>query len=197
MQNESETEWVTIAEAARRMGIDVRQARRYADKLIGTEDRTGQDTVPSRVLLSSMVSLREKNSNLKILVGHRTGQGMTGQDTVLKSVLPHSNDSAPSFTETDVLKSELERLQSEREKDAQELTFLRTQLEAKDKQLEAHTTAESELRRLMLLDRQELQELRQRLALPSAESETGKDPQTKGETAQKGFWERLRTFWKD
>lgn len=58
-------EWLTVAEAARRLGIAPRQVRRYADKL-GTGDRDtggtssgqGQGPSPLRVRFSAVAALR-------------------------------------------------------------------------------------------------------------------------------------------
>lgn len=75
-----------------------------------------------------------------------------------------------------------------------ENAFLRSELTA---QREAHQTAESELRRLMAMDKQELLDLRQRVALTGTSgTETGKDTPKEGGKAQRGFWSHLRRFWK-
>lgn len=67
----------------------------------------------------------------------------------------------------------------------EENAFLRSELERRN-------TAESELRRLMAMDKQELLELRQRVALiGSSGNETGKDTQKEGEEPLRGFWKRL------
>jgi hypothetical protein len=72
---EDDSEWVTITEAAHRLGIHPRQARRYADRLKGTEDRTPEDASPVRVRLSSLMSLRNRAAEKE------TGQEGQGQDS--------------------------------------------------------------------------------------------------------------------
>ncbi len=68
-------EWLTVAESADRLGLNVRQARRYADRLRGTKDRTGEDVSPARVLLSALRSQMAKAGTGTASEGQRTGQG--------------------------------------------------------------------------------------------------------------------------
>ncbi len=54
----TEEKLLTVAEAARRLRVDPKQIRRYADKLTG-QDRTPADVSPLRVRLSAVEALRE------------------------------------------------------------------------------------------------------------------------------------------
>ena len=137
-------EWLTIAEAARRLGLDPTQVRRDSRRL-DSKDRTGQDTSPMRLSLSALIALREEKTKDRTKTG--TGQDKR-QDT---------EETVPS-----------------------EVDFLREQLREKDRQIAAHQQAEAELRRLMLTDKAELAELRQKAALPPV---------------QEAYPERRRSWW--
>lgn len=179
-----DSNWATIAEAARRLGISPRQVRRYADRLLGTEDRTPLGTVPVRVLISAV--LRVKNEIAER--GHQLGtEDRTHRDTTRDSVLSSvpSQGATPPLHETALVT----QLQSE-------IEFLRSELTA---QREAHQTSETErqteaaeLRRLWLMDKQELTELRQRVALIEApQSDTGEPPEGAQKPTSGGWWARL------
>lgn len=105
----------------------------------------------------------------------------------------NENETPISFTETAQVKqleNELAFLRAEREKDSEEIAFLRGEVERRN-------TAESELRRLMLTDKQELLELRQRVAIGEApHSETGKDTSEAGTGAQRAKARRWYEFWR-
>lgn len=147
-----DSEWVTIAEAARRLEIDPRQVRRYADKLRGTQDRTPSDTSPVRVRMRAIEALRNgfsvKLSTEDTLSGQ--GQDRTGHRAG-RSPLP---DYAALLSEKDARIADLQE------------------------QLRERNQAESELRRLMLADRTEIAELRQQVRLLQSgpkEAETPRD----------------------
>ena len=53
------TEWLTVAEAARRLGLSVRHARRLVDRL-DDADRLKQATGPLRVRLGALALLWER-----------------------------------------------------------------------------------------------------------------------------------------
>jgi len=187
-------EWVTIGEAAKRLNIAPRQVRRYADRLIGTEDRTPEGTVPVRVLIRGV--LRVKNEIAAR--GHSLGtEDSKTRDKVEDSVplgVP-SQGATPNDAELNALKNELALLRAERVKDGEEIAFLRSELTS---QREAREIEASELRRLMLMDRQELLELRQRVAIgeaPKAEAtdNTRETPEGTQKQTSGGWWTRL---WK-
>lgn len=80
-------EWLTVAEAARRLNIDAKQVRRYAGRL-SEADRTPAGQVPLRVRLASLLAQREAggsapktSTKAEDRTGHPAGQGHgTGQD---------------------------------------------------------------------------------------------------------------------
>ena len=85
MSDKLQDEFLTVAEAARRMKIDPKQVRRYAGKL-RTQDRTPLGHVPLRVRLSALIALRddpirEGGSQKDIGQDKDRTPGRTGQDT--------------------------------------------------------------------------------------------------------------------
>ena len=85
MSDKLQDEFLTVAEAARRMKIDPKQVRRYAGKL-RTQDRTPLGHVPLRVRLSALIALRddpirEGISQKDIGQDKDRTPGRTGQDT--------------------------------------------------------------------------------------------------------------------
>ncbi len=83
---------LTVAHAARRLGVDPKQVRRYADKLTG-QDRTPVGQSPVRVRLSAVQALRDgakAGAEDRKDSGQDIGQDTAGQgqDTTAESVLP-------------------------------------------------------------------------------------------------------------
>jgi len=90
------SEFVTIAEAARRLGIAPRQVRRYAERLkpedtcrdtIGTG--TGKDSVPLRVRFSAVIALRDE--------GKAQGQGKDTTEDRDRDTVGTVEDSVPAL----------------------------------------------------------------------------------------------------
>lgn len=116
---------LTIAHAARRLGVDPKQVRRYADKLTG-QDRTPIGQSPVRVRLSAVQALRDgvkseaesrKDSEQDI------GQDTAGQrqDSPAESVLPeHSHGSLPALVYQQRV-ADLETMNSELKADKERL----------------------------------------------------------------------------
>jgi hypothetical protein len=132
-------EWITIAEAARQIGVTERSLRRllarpdYAARTRRENRRTPSGQRQSTLLPAAL---------LPDLNAHYERQKETAQD------------GAEETAGADY--SLLAQLRSEN-------AFLRAELTA---QRETHAQAEAEMRRLMATDRAELMALRQRLALP-------------------------------
>lgn len=81
--SESE-EWVTVAEAARRLGLHEKQVRRYASRL-SEQDRTPAGQSPLRVRVSALSAARDKthSKSVRLETGQdRTEEGQDAQDTV-------------------------------------------------------------------------------------------------------------------
>jgi hypothetical protein len=133
-------EWVTVATAAKRLGLSERQTRRLADSL-PPEDRTESGIRPARVRWMSLQDRRESGG---------MSEGSDTQSQFTSDSRPAMSGESPASMSEDV-RSLIEQLQSEN-------TFLRAQLEERN-------VAESELRRLMLADKSEISKLRQQLAL--------------------------------
>ena len=132
-------EWVTVPEAARRLGIDARQVRRYADRL-GHSDRT-EDRTRTRagrpvlmVRLAAVAALREGKAPPEpgVVEDIRTGQDKdrtkTGQDDVLLSEL--RGRLADKDAEIVYLRAALEREQANTAAALQQLRDADTRLAA-------------------------------------------------------------------
>lgn len=149
----SAEEWVTVAEAARRLGVAARTARRYADRMPGhavrwTDRRTGR-----LVLLTVMQTVKEasERGNAVTEDGQADSKADSGQD-----MRPQAAAALSAH-----LQEEIAYLR-------QELTALR---ETHGQEIQRRDQAEAEMRRLLLADREEIRRLRQQLALTAAPSE--------------------------
>jgi hypothetical protein len=131
-------EWVTVAEAARRLNLHARQVRRYAARL-RTEDRTQEGQSPLKMRLSSLVSLvassrfeKAQEDNTQDRDRTAEGTGTAKEDSVPPVSLPADQHL-------------IEHLEAE-------VSFLRASLEAA-------SVERSELRRLLLMEQTETKRL--------------------------------------
>lgn len=179
-------EWVTIAEAAKRLEVTIPRLRRWLarpenERLSVTREtrtRTGTRTAVTvlvSVLPTIKAALEIGEERERTETGTRTGTG-TNENT-----FPF-----PPPSEAENLRREIEILKAEREKDAGEVAFLRSEIERRNQ-------SESELRRLMMVDKQELLELRQRLAI-TGEADT--NSHDNGGGAEKITGRRWWEIWK-
>lgn len=181
-------EFITIAEAAQRLGVTIPRLRRFLARpewnelLKERETRTRTGTRTARTV--SVLVLNEIEEALKEGDKREREREHSTPEPFLFSLGEQTNKVPIKSTDPALV----EQLQTEN-------TFLRAELTA---QREAHQTAEAELRRLLLLDKQELLDLRQRVAqIEAPKAETGKDTQETTEGAYRatsgGWWARL---WK-
>lgn len=186
-------EFITITEAAQRLGVTIPRLRRFlarpewSDLLKERETRTRTGTRTARTV--------------SVLVLHEIGQALKERDKQERE-REHSTPEPFSFPlgEQKQASEPETKKQSATPPDAAlvaqlqaENAFLRGELTA---QREAREVEASELRRLMLMDRQELLELRQRVALVEApKAEATDNTRETLEGAQKstsgGWWARL------
>lgn len=112
---------LTVAHAARRLGVDPKQVRRYADKLT-RQDRTPIGQSPVRVRLSAVQALRD-GAKLEAEARKDSGQDTSGQgqDTSAESVLPgHSPGLLPALVYQQRI-ADLETMNSELKADKERL----------------------------------------------------------------------------
>jgi hypothetical protein len=189
-------EWVSITEAAQRLGILERRARRLADKLTVT-DRTPTDERPSRVRLSAMAHLvgvtvtdrtptvmpSEAEEELRQQVSDRDAEiaSLRSELTVQRGALCEEIARRNAIEEELRRPSEVEAELRQRitDKDAENV-YLRSELTAQREthsgEIQRRDQAEAEFRRMVFAAQQtaidykrQLDELR---ALPPAPTET-------------------------
>jgi hypothetical protein len=171
--------WLSVAELARHVGKPERTVRRWVQQLAedARQKRPNGRTVynvAAFVALLSLIELRPQSANGKTL-------------PTMAEVSPVPD--APS--ETPNAKPEQNDLVKELLADIQ---FLRAEVARHGAEIERRDVAEAELRRLMLADKHELTELRQKVALlieppPVQDDQSGQEaPQT----ARRAWWQMWR-----
>ena len=156
-ESEPEGEWVTVEEMADELGVSVRTARRYADKLPESERSTVRSlsgSVVRQVRTVRAESIRRIKTSLlsETRSAHPSGQAESKRaerDRTVETDRTGVKTEEPSERLVESLRSEVE--------------FLREELVRRDVQLTERGVAEGELRRLMLLEKQDNQSLRARL----------------------------------
>lgn len=139
-------EWVTVAECARRLGIDQKQVRRYAGRLADT-DRTPADTSPMSVRLSAVVSIRKRSTEREI---SRRSPVNRPPDTDRTLADSQQDMSAQNVRETlAALQAQYEHQLADKSAD---IAFLR-------QELEAGRIERAELRRLLLIEQDAVKRL--------------------------------------
>lgn len=170
-------DFVTISTAARLLGVSERHVRRLAGRLPDSDRQNGRG--PAKVRLEALRVLCPEPENESGAV--RQGAG---------DVRPQSD----TEREIETLRANIERLTAERDGLAADKVRLNELLDRRDQ-------AESEMRRLMLADKQEISELRQRLALTAAPDHpdappSRQDGRTAEEAGQGGTGGGTRRWWK-
>lgn len=185
--SQDRSELITIAEASKRMGVDPKQIRRWAARLPLT-DRTPEAVSPLRVSLEGLTRVRDGNRS-------ESPQNDQSERNHVETV------NHPPESHSGVGKEETDR--AERGQDTGEEARLRVyeaQIEVKDEQLrelaarlEAAQAGEAELRRLLLMNTQLLEEAQGRLFLPSlfgSELLTETPEETPTKRPRWRFWKR-------
>jgi hypothetical protein len=166
-------EWITIAEAARLMGISDRHARRLAKRL-ADQDRRESDSGPDVVRKKAFVEVARKAREVSVKNGH-------SPDVVREESGPESERRSRLDGLVGQLRSENAYLRSE----------LTAQREAHGAEIQRRDVAEAELRRMVFAAQQEAIEAKRQLAITGT-------PQTpeesnRAQTASKRPWWK---FWK-
>lgn len=155
-------EWVTVAEAARHAGVSDRTARRYVARMDSSAVRRTGRTGRSVRLTDFLAAVAVSNE----IDPDRTDAQDTDRPVSadrMDSPVTANADKPDRAEESD--QRLIEQLQSENAR-------LWGELQTRAQEIERRDVAESELRRLLLADREELRRLRSQLAIAEAPAQS-------------------------
>ena len=196
--NENAVELLTIAEAGDRLKVTIPRLRRllsrpeFAAHIQTVERGTRTGTRAAQVVPVSVLVLLQDALASGLQSQNEPKQEQEREQVKTGTGTETNENAAPEATPPDAGPL-VEQLQSEN-------AFLRAEVER-------HHQAESELRRLMLADKQELSELRQRLAIEARaapprdavdapRASDGKEEAAAGKAEQEGSRREWWQFWK-